>query len=288
MTGFASDLRVSGAGSPGPSDSLLLSRARLGVPLVTAIAALILIGGNAAGRPGLAAAVIVVQIVLGAAWLLEFSMGIDAAVLVTAAFVASDIVLLRTRTPTGGSIAGVLGLSVIAVLFHQIARRGANNRGVTETVAITLSVITLGSALTLLFPLRVLADGRWTVLVGVVTAAAAQVVVRLVPGPDALRRVAGLVAAGLVGLAFGSQNHGLLTSAKGLYLGLATGVTVLLVDRLLERTKLPEHPGTVYVSVITGLVPLMLSAPIAYLVGRIVYSGSFAYVAGQLITTGGR
>jgi hypothetical protein len=249
---------------------------RLAVPAVLVPAALVLIAGNAAGRPGLAAAVIVVQAVLGLAWLVLFAATPESAVLVGIAVVAADVVLLRTRASTGGSIVGVIGLSVIAVLFHQIARR--DRRGVTSAVSVTLSAIVVTLALALLLPLRELAGGRSAVFAGIVTAAGALVVVRLMAGADLLRRLAGLLAAVLVALACGLPKGGLTTGAA-IGIGLTAGVTVLLVDRMLARVTVPE-PGDrrrlAYASVIvpvTAILPLALASPMAYLAGRVIASG---------------
>ncbi len=269
MTGFVSDLRVSGA-----LPSALRGPRTAGTPVVAAmaVAALVLIGGNAAGRPGLAIAVIAVQVALLLAWLGLFSMTLESAVIVVAAVAVADFVLLRSRTATAGSVAGVIGLSVIAVLFHQVARRGT--RRVTEVVSVTLSAIVIACAVGLLLPLRELDAGRSGVLTGVATAAAALLAVRLMPGPDPVGVLSALAVAALVGALCGMP-HGGLSAAEGLYVGLATGVTVVLVDRVLERVPFPTsgRASPIATAVVCGLVPLMLAAPIAYLAGRIIASG---------------
>jgi hypothetical protein len=134
-------------------------------------------------------------------------------------------------------------------------------------------------------PLRELPEGRSVVLAGVVTGATALVVVHLAPGSDPLRRIVGLVAAVLAGLFCGLPAGG-ISPADAIYLGLATGVTVLLVDRLFARFPdlLPDRSPADASSfnarafagsaaLVSGLVPLVLASPIAYLAGRIIVAG---------------
>ncbi len=268
MTGFASDLRVSGA-----PRSALRGPQTAGAPVVPAlVAALVLIGGNAAGRPGLAIAVIAVQAGLLVGWLGLFSMTLESAAIAVAAVAVADFVLLRTRTATAGSVAGVIGLAVIAVLFHQVARRGT--RSVTEVVSVTLAGVVIACAVGLLLPLRELDAGRSGVFTGVATAAAALLAVRLIPGRDPVGRLSALAVAALAGVLCGIPKGG-LSVVEGLYVGLATGVTVVLVDRLLGRVPFPTtgRASPITTAVVCGLVPLMLAAPIAYLAGRIIASG---------------
>jgi hypothetical protein len=265
-------LRVSGAARR------RLPAQRCAVPAVLAAAALVVVAGNAAGRPGLAVAVIALQAVLGVAWLVLLASTREAAIIVGIAVTAADVVLLRTRAATAGSIVGVIGLSVIAVLFHQLARR--DPRGVTGAVSVTLSAIVLTLALALLLPLRELAGGRSAVFTGIVTAAAAVVVVRLLGGgADPLRRLAGLLAAVLVALACGLAKGG-LTTGDAIGLGLGAAVTALLADRMLARVTVPQTGGGLlqaYSSMIvpvTAILPLALASPIAYLAGRVIASGA--------------
>lgn len=253
---------------------------RSGQPWVVAgvlvVAALALVGGNAAGRSTLAAAVIVMQAVLGLAWLVLFAASIEASALVGFGVIAADVVLLRTSSATGGSIAGVLGLSVIAVLFLQLVRRDA--RGVVTAIAFTFSAIAFAIGFALLLPLRELADGRSAVYVGVVSAAVALAVIRLLPGPDLVRLVGGVVVGGAAGLACGLPAGG-LSAVAALGLGLAVAAAVLLVDRALSRMATQEAGGgrlRTYASVLVpvmALLPLALASPVAYLAGRVIASG---------------
>lgn len=272
MAGSAGDSRVNTAARQVPSAP---PASWWAIPILL-LAGGILVGGNAADRPALAVAVIVLQAALGLSWLVLFSASTQAAVLVGFAVVAADVVLLRTRTATAGSIAGVIGLSVIAVLFHQLARR--NPRGVTAAVAVTLSAIVVGAALPLLLPLRELSGGRSVAFAAVVSAAAALVVARLVAGPDPVRRVAGLVASAAVALACGLPSGG-LSVGDAMGAGLAAAVAALLVDRLLVRAQIggvPDRGTRAYVralALVSALLPLALVSPIAYLAGRIITSG---------------
>jgi hypothetical protein len=246
------------------------------VAAVLVLATLALVGGNAAGRDWLAAAVIVLQALLGLGWLLLVGASVEASVLVGFAVVAADVVLLRTRSATGGSIAGVLGLSVVAVLFYQLARR--DERGVVRALAFTFSAIAFAVALALLLPLRELAEGRSTVFVGVVTAAAALAVARLVPGPAPLGFAGGLAVAAAVAVGCGLPAGG-LSAPAALGLGLAAAAAALLIDRLLTRIAAqeagrgqPQSYAAVLVPVM-ALLPLALASPIAYLAGRVIASG---------------
>jgi hypothetical protein len=251
----------------------------------TVVAAAVLIGGNASGRPALAVAVAVVQAAFVAGWLVTFAASLDAAALVVIAVVVADVVLLRTRTATGGSIAGVIGVSVIAVLFHQLVRR--DPRGVTAAVAWTLSAIILGAAPALLLPLRELPVGRSAGFVALVASGAALVVVRLPAAPDLLRRLGALVVGVVVSLLCGLGKGGLteLTRGDAVAMGAGCVVTVLLADRLLVRIAadapdLESHevgrPAVLTLSnaLVSAILPLALACPVAYLVGRVIAPGA--------------
>jgi hypothetical protein len=235
-----------------------------------------MIGGNASGRPALAVAVGFVQAGFLAGWLLSFAATIDAAVLAVVAVAVADVVWLRTRTATGGSIAGVIGLAVIGVLFHQLARR--DPRGVTAAVAMTLSAIVLGAAPGLLIPLRELPPGRSAAFIALLASGAALVAARLPVGPDPVRRVLGLVVGIAAALGCGAAKGG-LTTGHAVALGACCVVTVLLADRLVvriaaDRAPAPDQPpGTALLLsevMVAAIVPLALMCPVAYLVGRVI------------------
>jgi hypothetical protein len=241
---------------------------------VLLVVGLALVGGDAAGRGWLAAAVILVQASLGAAWLVLLSASIDAAVLVGIAVAAADIVLLRTALSTGGSISGVIGLSVVAVLLHQLAVQ--NRRAVTANVAINLSAIVIGGALALVIPLRELSGGRSVIYVSVISAIAALMVSRLLGGGGG-GVVACLVVAAGVSLGFGLPSGGLSTG-DALGAGLPSVVAALLIDCALARISLPDQESRSRRSdvqaaiVVSAVLPIALVAPIAYLAGRIIAS----------------
>jgi hypothetical protein len=253
---------------------------RWAAPLVLVPAAAALIGGDAAGRPWLAAAVIVVQAVLIVGWLLLLDASLDASVLVVVAVAAADVVLLRKNTVTGGSVVGVIGLSVVAVLMHQLALR--HRKAVTTNVATNLSAIVLATALALLLPLRALGEGRSVIYAGVVGAAAAVGISRLLGGQNEARdltgRLLGLVVAAGAALAIAAPSGG-LTVGDGLAAGLTAALAALLADRALWRVMLPTsgtRDRSTYLwalSAASALVPLALASPIAYLAGRIISPG---------------
>ena len=245
----------------------------------TVVAAAVLIAGNAAGRPALGVAVIAVQGAFIAGWLVAFAATFDAAVLVLIAIAVTDVVLLRTRSATGGSIAGVIGLSVIAVLFHQLVRR--DPRGVTAAVAMTLAGIILGAAPALLLALRELPVGRSAGFVGLLASGAALVVARLPVAPDLLRRLAGLAVGIVVAVLCGLDKGGLTTAHAGA-MGAGCVAAALLADRLLVRIATEAAPPETGRSaltelsnaVIAGVVPLALACSVAYLVGRVIAPGA--------------
>ena len=246
--------------------------------LLPAVAAVI--GGTAGGRPWLAAAVIVVQAVLVFGWLALLAASRDAAVLVVVAVAAADAVLLRKETITGGSLVGVIGLSVVAVLLHQLALR--HRQAVTANVAANLSAIVLAASLALLMPLRALGEGRSIIDASVAGAAAAVGVARLLGGPGEVRdlvgRLLGLAVAAGAGVAIAAPSGG-LTLREGLTSGLVAAFAALLADRALLRVRPPKasergRGSHVWaLAAVSALIPLALASPIAYLAGRIISPG---------------
>ncbi len=247
--------------------------------VAVAAAAAALIGGNASGRPALAVAVVVVQIAFAVGWLLTFAASLDAAVLVLIALTVTDVVLLRTRSAAGGSIAGVIGLSVIGVLFHQLARR--DPRGVTAAVSLTFGAIILGAAPALLLPLRELPVGRSAGFVALLASGAALVVARLPAAPDVPRRLLALAVGVVVALLCGLGKGGLSTG-HAVAMGAGCAVTALLADRLLVlvAADAPSSEGrgsgvtAISYALVAGIVPLALACPLAYLVGRVIAPGA--------------
>jgi hypothetical protein len=236
------------------------------VPALLIPAAAVLVGGNSGGRAWLAVAVILVQIALVGSWIVLFRASLDASALVVIAVGVADIVLLRTDHATGGSIVGVIGLSVVAALLHQLALR--HREAVTERVAANLSAIVAASALALLLPLRELAGGRSVIYVSLLSVAAALVLTRLV-GRHVAGAIVGLVVAAAVSLSFGLPTGG-LDAGEALGAGLAAAVAGLLVDRALQRVVSPRE--LLASAAVSALLPLALAAPIAYLAGRIITS----------------
>ncbi len=248
--------------------------------LVVAVAALV--GGDAAGRPGLAVAVIAVQLALVLAWFVLFRMQPDAALLVGAAVVGADVVLLRTRSATAGSIAGVVGVSVIVLLFHQLLRR--DPRSVTGAICAGVSAVVLACGLGLLLPLRELAAGDTVIRTGLLAGGVAGLVARLLPGrstdvgADGVRRLLALGAGLVVALLCGLPDGGL---GVGDALGVGAGAcgAALLADRVLGLIARPADPAPsaaqpFVLPAVVALVPLALASPIAYLAGRVIAGGA--------------
>ena len=174
MTGFAGERRVIGTARarPRPAGSLAM-----GWAAGTVVAALILVGGNAAAglaspspwpssRPGSwqAGSSALPRRSMPSCWRGGRGRGRCGAA-------AHPKRRRAVRSPA------CIGLSVIAVLFHQLARR--DPRGVTAAVSITLSAIVLGAAPALLLPLRELPAGRSAAFVALVASGAALLAARL-------------------------------------------------------------------------------------------------------------
>ncbi len=246
------------------------------MPAVAVPAALILVGASAGGRTTLAVAIVLLQAVLGLSWLLLLGASIEAAVIVGFAVIAADVVMLRTRTSVGGSVAGVIGLSVLAVLIHQLALR--DRQAVTASVAITLSTIGLATAATLLLPLRELPFGRSVLQAAVIGGAVALVGARLVGRRDLVGRLLGLAAGAVAGMLCGLPDGG-PSAGAALLTGLAAAAAVLLVDRGLARVADPERSERARrawsrdFAVVCALTPIVLVSAVAYLAGRIIAGG---------------
>jgi hypothetical protein len=224
--------------------------------------------GVAAGRPALAAAVLIVQLVLGLCWLTLLQATLATGVLVGLAALACDSLLLRTDQADAGSIAGVVGLAFLAAIASQLLRRG--RREVTVGIAAALSGVVLVAATALILPLRQFASGREIALTALVATAVALVGARLVPGPGLLVRAVSLLVAVGVGARFGVTVQDLWVGTAVTSAALA-GVFALVIDlgvlRLsgaIGRRQLPA------LRPVAALLPVVATLPVVYVVGWIV------------------
>lgn len=224
--------------------------------------------GVAAGRPALAAAVLVVQLVLGLCWLTLLQATLATGVLVGLAALACDSLLLRADRADAGSVAGVVGLAVLAAIGSQLLRRG--RRDVTVGIAAALSGVVLVASAALILPLRQFASGREIALTGLVATAVALVGARLVPGPGLVIRGISLVVAAGVGARFGVAVQG-LSVTTAVVTALLAGSVALVID--LGVLRLTETVGRQQLSAlrpVAALLPVVATLPVVYVVGWIV------------------
>ncbi len=209
-----------------------------------------------------------------------------AAVVAVVAAVAADVLVLLDD---GGvdRVAGVLGLSLVAALLHQLVRRGRNR--VTESLADTMLAAVVAAAASCLLALSVVQDGEEVLLLALYASAAALLVGRLLdlvlPRPvlatGATRGwpglLAGLVAGVGAALALAATAEQLPLPAAGL-LGLAAAVTVATADLAVDLGAAELRPGrrdarrVSALRPVAALLPYAVLGPVALLAGRLVLS----------------
>ena len=240
-----------------------------------------------AGDPVLLVAVAVLQaaLVLAVLAVLGAPAATGAAVVAVGAAVAADVLVVVDDGEVD-RVAGVLGLSLVAALLHQLVRRGRSR--VTESLADTMLAGVVGAAAACLLALPFADGGRDVLLVALASSAAVLLVGRLVdrvaPRPvlaaGATRGwpgllaglVAGVVAAGAAG------TSGDLSLAAAALAGLAAAVTVAAADLAVDLGAAELRPGRrdarrlLALRPAAALLPYALLGPVVLLAGRLVLS----------------
>jgi hypothetical protein len=236
--------------------------------LVVLLAVGVLAVGAAAGRPALAAGVLVVQLILGLCWLTLLQATLATGVLVGLAALACDTLLLRDESADAGSVAGVVGVAVFVAIAAQLARR--QRRDVTGGLASSLSGVLLVAAAALLLPIRQFDQGQEVILTALVGVAVALVVARIVPGPALLIRAAGLVLAVVVAGRFGVASQDLSAGAAA---GTAAAAAALALVVDLGMLRLRGEVGQrqrAALRPVAALLPVVAAVPAVYVAGWII------------------
>ena len=241
------------------------------------------------GTSALLLAVLVLQVVsvVSVLTVLDAPAATGAAVVAVGAAAAADALVLLDDGEVD-RVAGVVGLSLVAALLHQLVRRGRSR--VTESLADTLLAVVVAAGAACLLALAALDGGRELLLLGLGASAAVLVVGRLadrlMPRPvlatGATRGWPGLLLGMTAGvgsalLAAQAGGTGVSTAAAGLF-GLATAVTVATADLAVDLGAAELRPGrrdARRVSALrpaAALLPYALLGPVALLAGRLVLS----------------
>jgi len=239
------------------------------------------------GPGGLVVAVLVLQLLLAAGLLalVEAPAWRGAAVIGVAASVAADVVALRSGDGRVGGIAGVVALSLVAALLHQLSR--SDRARVTESLADTMLVVVLAAAAACLVALR-RQDGGSEVLSVTLAAAAAALLAgrlgdRIGPYPPlalgATRGWPGLVlalGAGAAAAAVAAGRTGEVAGPGAVLFGLAVAAAVAAGDLAVDLAAAELVPGrrdarrTAALRPVALLLPYAVAGPIALLAGRLV------------------
>jgi hypothetical protein len=286
-------------GSPVPAgrqasqvSSALASTPRaLQTALGAAAIAGVLTGAVFVGRPPAAAAVLLVQVAVALGWLslVGTSVGLIDLGIVAAAAVAADVVLLHSREAGPGSLAPVIGVTFVAAILRQLGRRQRSE--VTSALLTTASAVALCCAPAVVLPLGLGDTGRAVAASGLLAAAAALAIGALLRAglllvlrgtdrdSDRVQAVVGgaaavVAAAAAVGLSLvvasgvaGGRALGKGDAcAVGLVTALAAAVGWIAAVRALPTGRVLGLPA------LAACLPVLLAAPTAYVVGRIVLS----------------
>ena len=235
--------------------------------MTAALAALLAAGlvvGGLTVEAALAVAVVLVQGCLAVRWFTALQVpGARAGVgLVAVTGIAADLAVLASDDARPmGRVSAVLGVALLGALAVQLFRRDGRADLTASLVATGSALVMAGSAAGWL-ALETLDDGL--VLVVAVAAAA-------VPLLDDAGRAAGasrwlaapgaLVVAGVAALAVAAASDLAVWSALGCALAAAVAARVSAV--FAARVAAPASP-------LTAALPLVLAAPAAYVVGRVL------------------
>ena len=252
--------------------------------------AAVLAGAGAAGGSVLLVAVGALQVVLVLAVLavLGAPAATGAAVVALAAAVTADALVLLDDGQVD-RVAGVVGLSLVASLLHQLVRRSRNR--VTESLADTMLAVVVGAAAACLIALPSDGDGgRDVLLLALAAAGTALLVGRLVdlvlPRPvlaaGATRAWPGLLLGVAAGIGAAGAVAALtatdLSTAAAVLLGLAAAVTVVTADLAVDLGAAELRPGRrdarrlSALRPVAALLPYALLGPVVLLAGRLVLS----------------
>ncbi len=237
-----------------------------------------------AGPGGLLAVVAALQVLLllGFLALAEAPAAGGIFVLGVGATVAADIVVVAQDGRVGG-LAGVVALSLVAGLLHQLGRRRRSR--VTESLADTMLAVALVCCAACLVAIRHLDGGGRALTVALVGAGAALAAGRL---GDALSRrtplVAGatrgwpglLLSLGLGTAAAAAVGGDRVTGWPAALLGLAAATVVACADVAVDLAAASLRPGAPDARRVAALRPVGLLLPLAVL-------GPVALVASRLV-----
>lgn len=245
----------------------------LGQGLASGLLGAALLGLSLAHDWALLAGLVLVQLLaaLGFLALVEAPASAGVFALVAAAGLAADAVVLANGDDVGG-LAGVVALSLVAALLHQLMRKERSR--VTESLADTfVGVVIVCSTVCLLAALRQ-EDGTWPTRAAIVAAAVALLAGRL--GDAVLRTPALALGAtrawpGLL-LALGTSvaasvlvagDH--LTGGEAALVGLTAGTTVAAVDLVLDLAASELTPEPMDARRVASLRPVTTVLPYAVL-----------------------
>lgn len=250
----AADAAESAVLHPAPRGPVAWWAGPLGLVLAAALCVAALIGPWP-----LAAAVLAVQAVIMIGWLEAIGApgGRGAQVVVLAVAGAADLVLVVPSATRPGLVLAPLGLSVLAVVAHQLARRGGRLR-VVRSLTATSSAAVLVALVAMLIPLPRLDSGDQVVIAGLLAAGLCALVVPLpVPGWSTAVLSVGVGAA----CAAGVGAVGSLGVVRGAALG-ACAALAAAVGAGVARVAARNVPA------LAAALPLTTAAPVVYLLGR--------------------
>ncbi|SFF69249.1 hypothetical protein SAMN05216251_124111 [Actinacidiphila alni] len=230
---------------------------------LTAALGLLMAGGAAIGKPGLAVVLVLLQAVTAAGWFRLNGMwpARQGIVLAFLSGVTADIGLLIASGDHGPEVLlGTLGVWLLLVLVLQLRHHGSGDERMASLTATSAS--TLLTVLAAGYLATATSDaGSDPVVVGAIAVAAAALV-RALPLPGPASVVAALAAAAATGLATGSATG--TASGDAVLTAAACGVCALVGLRVASY----DFPSR-FVHFTAGVaLPLTAAAPAVYVLGR--------------------
>jgi hypothetical protein len=177
-----------------------------------------------------------------------------------AAAIGADLaVAVRDDRHPLAPVTAVLGLAMLAALLHQLVRRDGRDR-LTASLTATVSLAVVGALGSCYLGTQSSRDGSAFVAAGV-AAAAVVVVAAVLPGPELLGSGAGLVAGVASGVVVGVLTD--LGPRTGGIVGLGCSAAAVVTVAVARRAARPDP-------VVTGGLPLLLAAPVAFVLARLL------------------